>query len=186
MGVTKVKPPEEKKKVAKSVKIEKPKVEIKAIVRVAGTDLNGENQLIRALKGIKGISHTMGKAICLASGFDPKTKLGSLNENEIKKIEEVIKDPVKFGIPTYLVNRMKDIETGKPVHLTGSDLEVARKFDIQKMVDMKTYKGVRHMLGLPVRGQRTRSSFRRGRVVGVVRKAIRIAMLKKEEEEKKK
>ncbi|MDI6798482.1 MAG: 30S ribosomal protein S13 [Candidatus Aenigmarchaeota archaeon] len=187
MGVTKVKVPEEKekeKKVVKPIKIERPKVEIKTIVRVAGTDLDGEKPLIRALKRIKGIGHTMSKAICIASGFDPKTKLGSLSESEIKKIEEVIKDPVKFGVPTYLVNRRRDIETGKDMHVTGPDLEITKKFDVQRMIDLKTYKGVRHMLGLPVRGQRTRSSFRKGRVVGVVRKAVRIAMTKKEEKKK--
>lgn len=80
------------------------------------------------------------------------------------------------------------METGQDLHLTGADLDVARKFDIQKMVDLKTWKGFRHMLGQPVRGQRTRSSFRGGRIVGVVRKAVRMQLEKdkKEEKEKKK
>lgn len=185
--MTKVKPPEEKKKeekkVVKPVKIEKPK-EIKAIVRVFGTDLDGEKPLIRALKGIKGISHAMSKAVCFASGFDPKTKLGSLSETDIKKIEEIIKNPTNYGIPSYLLNRRKDIETGKDVHLAGADLEVVRKFDIQREINIGSYRGVRHMLGLPVRGQRTRSSFRKGRAVGVVRKAVKI-VTEKERGEKK-
>jgi small subunit ribosomal protein S13 len=191
MGSTKIKPTEEKneeKKISKPVKIEKPKTEIKAIVRFANTDLDGEKPLIRALRGIEGISHTMSRAICTISGFDSKIKLGSLSEEELKRIEEIIRDPVKFGIPSFLLNRRNDISTGKDMHLIGPDLEVAKRFDIQRMIDSKSYKGVRHMLGLPVRGQRTRSSFRKGRVVGVVRKAVKIAMTKKEGEgeEKKK
>lgn len=186
MGVTKVRAAEEKEKSkekkVKPVRIEKPK-ELKLVIRVVGTDLDGEKKIIRALKKIKGISHTMGKAICTASGFDPNAKLGSLSEIDIVKLEEIIKDPAKFGIPSYLVNRRRDLETGKDLHLASSDLDIAKKFDIKRMIDIKSYKGVRHMYGLPVRGQRTRSSFRKGRVVGVMKKIIKLQM-KKEEEKK--
>jgi small subunit ribosomal protein S13 len=190
MGVTRVRDLEakpEEKKVEKPKKIEKPKVEAKAIVRVAGTDLDGEKPLIHALRGIKGISYAMSKAVCKVSGFEPNVKLGALTETDIEKLEKIIKSPVEFGIPAYLVNRRKDIETGQNIHLTGSDLDVARKFDIQRYIDIKSYRGWRHMLGQPVRGQRTRSSFReRGRVVGVMRKEIRLQMAKKEESKEKK
>jgi len=189
MGTTRVRLEKETKEVKKEEKKEAKapaikKTEISLIVRVAGTDLNGEKKLINALRGIKGISHNMARAICTASSFDPNIKLGELKENEIEKLESVIKDPIKFGIPFWSVNRKRDIESGKDIYLTGADLDVARKFDVQRMVDLKTYKGVRHMLGLPVRGQRTRSSFRKGKVVGVVRKAIKIMMGKTEEKEK--
>jgi small subunit ribosomal protein S13 len=189
MGVTKPKdeskekPKEEEKKVEKSIKPKKE--EMVTIIRVAGTDLDGEKPLLRALKGVKGIGHSMGKAICNVSGFDPNVKLGSLTEKDIIKLEEIIKDPVKFGVPIWAINRRKDVATGQNLHLTGDDLDVARKFDVQKMIDLKTWKGFRHMLGQPVRGQRTRSSFRGGRIVGVVRKAIRVQLEKGKEKEKK-
>ena len=186
MGVTKVRAPEEKEKPKdKKVKVKAVKTkEIEAIIRVTSTDLDGEKKLIQALKKIKGISHAMSKAICVVSGFSPDVKLGSLSESDLEKLEEVIKDPIKFGVPTNLVNRMKDIDTGKDLHVTGPDLGIQKKFDIKRMIDMKCYKGIRHMYGLPVRGQRTRSSFRKGRVVGVIKKTIRLQM-KKEEKEKK-
>jgi small subunit ribosomal protein S13 len=183
MGVTRVKAPEEEKdKKPKPKKVEKkvkPK-EITALVRIAGTNLDGEKPLVQALMGIKGISHTMSRALCTAAGFDPKVKLGSLDDKEKEKLEEVIKDPLKFGIPSSLVNRKKDMDTGKDLHLTGADLDIKKKFDVQKTIDMKSYKGVRHMYGLPVRGQRTRSSFRKGREVGVMRKAVKLQMREKE------
>lgn len=190
MGVTRVKAPEEKKEPKKKEKkVAKAPVkkarELRIIVRVAGTDLDGEKPLIHALKRIKGISHTMSKAICIAAEMNPDKKLGSLSESDIEKVEQVIKDPMKFGVPAWILNRRKDIETGKDLHPTSSDLEVAQKFDIKRMIEKRSYKGVRHMLGLPVRGQRTRSSFRRGRTVGVVRKAVKIAMAKKGTKKKK-
>jgi small subunit ribosomal protein S13 len=181
MGVTKVKAEEEKVEKPKKEKVEKKvvgKKEVKVVVRVMNTDLDGEKPLKNALLGIKGISHAMSKAVCLAAGFDPNIKLGSLTENEIAKLEAVIKEPKKYGIPAWMLNRRKEPETGADFHLVGADLEIARKFDIQKMIELKTYKGFRHMLGLPVRGQRTRSSFRKGRVVGVVKKAAKVAQQK--------
>jgi small subunit ribosomal protein S13 len=180
MGVTKVKVEGEVEKPKKEKVEKKPvvKKEVKLVVRVMNTDLNGEKSLKNALLGIKGISHAMSKAICLAAGFNPNVKLGSLSEEDIKKIEEVIKEPIKYGIPPWLLNRRREPETGVDLHLVGADLEIAKKFDIQKMIDLKTYKGVRHMFGLPVRGQRTRSSFRKGKVVGVVKKSVRVAQEK--------
>jgi len=174
-----------KKEVKKEPKkIEKPKEEMREIVRVSGTDLEGTKPLIRAIRKIKGMGYNMSNAVCLVSGIDPNKKLITLDESEIKKIEEIIKDPIKFGIPVYFVNRRKDRTSGQDIHLSGSDLDVAKKFDIQALVDMKNYKGMRHAFGLPVRGQRTRSSFRKGRSVGVIRKAVRIVQEEGKEGEK--
>jgi len=194
MGTTKLKGKEVKEKVVEK-KVEKPKeipkkkeVELREIVRVIGADLDGSKPLRRALTKIKGISYTFCKAICNVSGFDPNARLGSLAEPDIKKIEEIIKNPEKFGIPIWDLNRRRDLDTGKDLHLSGPDIDVAKRFDVQKMIDMKSYRGVRHMLGLPTRGQRTRSSFRKGRSVGVVRKSARIVQEKggKEKKEEKK
>jgi len=192
MGVTKPKdeyakkPKEEKKEIAKP-KVEKLR-EIKTIIRVAATDLDGEKPILQALIKIKGIKYAVSKAICKVGNLDPNQKLKTLTEKEIEKLEEIIKDPIKFGVPLFLANRRRDIETGKDMHLTGLDLDVARKFDIQRYVNLKTYRGWRHMLGQPVRGQRTRSSFReKGRAVGVMRKEIKLQLRKagEEKEEKK-
>ena len=193
MGSTRVKPGEERAEKSKEKKSVKParmekQVGIRTITRVAGTDLDGEKSLIRAIKGVKGVSYVMSKAICIVSGFDPKRKLGTFSEDELKKLEDVIKNPANYGVPVWILNRRKDVETGKDLHLSGSDLDVAKRFDIQRQINLKTYKGFRHMMGQPVRGQRTRSHFRVGKEVGVVRKAVRVAMTKegeKPKEEKK-
>jgi len=177
--IEKVGKAEETKKTeaAEPTKKEKPKEkhDMRVLVRVLGTDLNGEKAVGHAILRIKGVSHTFAKAVCKAAKIDPKKKLGSFTESEIASLENAIKDPLKLNIPVWILNRRKDIESGKDMHMSSSDVDVAMKFDIQRMVDKKSYKGIRHMLGLPVRGQRTRSSFRRGRTVGVVRKSVRLA-----------
>lgn len=175
-------------------KQEKPKKEIpkrvekvaKTLVRVANTDLDGDKSLMRTLTGIKGVGFAMSKAICNVSGFDPKIKLGSMSELDIGKLEEVLHDPVKFGVPVFMINRKFDLETGKDLHLIGQDFDTAMRFDVQREIDTKSYRGWRQMLGQPSRGQKTRSHFRqKGRVVGVMRKAIKLQMQKPAEEAKK-
>jgi small subunit ribosomal protein S13 len=147
----------------------------RVIIRVLGTDVDGEKGVAQAILKIKGVSYSFANAVCKAAKIDPKKKVGSFSESEIDELEEVIKDPIKHGVPVWIVNRRRDIESGTDVHMSSSDIIVTKKFDVQRMIDKKTYKGTRHMLGLPVRGQRTRSSFRKGRTVGVVRKSARIA-----------
>ncbi|MBI4017430.1 MAG: 30S ribosomal protein S13, partial [Candidatus Aenigmarchaeota archaeon] len=74
-----------------------------------------------------------------------------------------------------------DPETGKELHLTASDLDVALR---QRLADLKkygSYRGWRHRLGQPVRGQSTRSSFRKSGSVGVVRAKAKPGAAAKEE-----
>ena len=66
----------------------------------------------------------------------------------------------------------KDPETGKDVHLTGSDLDLSVKRDIDLMKEIRSWKGERHARGLKVRGQRTKTTARRGRSIGVSKKRV--------------
>jgi small subunit ribosomal protein S13 len=191
-GKEEQKPGEKEKRTERAEKAErtekaaarKPEEQARSIVRVAGTDLDGTKPVLYALQKIQGISHAVSRFVCDSSGVNPADKLISLDEQAIGRIEEVIKDPAKFGMPEWLMNRRRDFENGETKHIVGSDLKVAQKFDIQRMVDSKCYKGVRHMLGLPVRGQRTKSSFRKGGTVGVVRKAVKLMQKEEKKEEK--
>jgi small subunit ribosomal protein S13 len=180
MGVSRIKEEEEKKEgeeekkkkekpkeIAKGLKKAEKKVE--GIVRILNTDLNANKNLLYGLTGIKGVSYTFSKAVISALGLDAYRKLGSLTPQEIEKIEDCLKNPAKYNIPSFLFNRRKDPETGLDMHLIGPDVDIARSFDIKREIELKTYKGFRHMYGQPVRGQRTRSHFRHGRTVGVLR-----------------
>ena len=146
--------------------------QVKGIVRISGTDVKGETQLFISLQKIKGVGGSLANAVCRVHRFDRNRKIGTLTDKEIKKIEETLKNPTKFGIPSWAFNRRKDLETGEDKHIVGPDLKFTQEQDVKRMIRIKSYKGVRHMFGLPVRGQRTRSSFRKGRTVGVVRKKM--------------
>ena len=148
---------------------------MKQIVRIADKDLDGENPIARALIGVKGVNFSLANAItrkfCEKYGIEERTKLGSLNEEQVQVLSDMILNPTKYGIPPYLLNRRKDRETGKDMHLTGHELDFKVKEDITLEKKMRSYRGIRHQMGLTVRGQRTRTSGRKGSTVGVQRTA---------------
>lgn len=152
---------------------------IKGIVRIAGADIKGEEQLFTSLQKIRGVGAVLANAVCRVNDLNLNRKVGTLNKKEIEKIEKTLKNPKQFGIPSWILNRRKEPEIGEDKHLVGGNLTLTQKQDIKKMIKIRSYRGVRHMFGLPVRGQRTKGSFRKGRTVGVVRKKARPATKKK-------
>ncbi len=148
------------------------KQELKYFVRIANTDLDGNKQVHLSLTKVKGISLMLSNAILRTAKIQNTKKTGYLTDDEAAKIEEIIKEPSKYKIPSWLFNRRKDPEDNQDKHLIGSNLTFTQENDVKMMKKMKSYKGIRHMLGLPVRGQRTRSNFRKnkGNVLGVKRK----------------
>lgn len=140
------------------------------LIRILGTDISGNLTIYAGLTKIKGISWTFSNAICKMLNIDKRRKISSLSEQESNKIIEIIKSG---KIPFWIVNRKKDPETGINRHLLMTELDLQREFDIRKQKKIKSYKGVRHSQGQPVRGQRTRSHFRtKGPSVGVKRAKI--------------
>lgn len=147
------------------------------IVRILSKDIEGGMGVYVGLTKVKGISWALANALCNSLKIDKKRKIGSLTPEEIGKISEFIKNP---KIPGYLLNRQKDFESGENKHLVGSDLELRTEFDIKRLKKIKSYKGLRHSIGLPLRGQRTKAHFRRNR-----RKGTGIKKKKKQDEGKK-
>jgi len=143
-------------------------VEFRHIVRVAATELKGDTPVQLALTRIKGVGPTFASATVKALGLDPKKKIGEFSDKELKELEEFLKNPK--GLPTWLLNRRRDPFTGKDMHLVSSDLTIQLKQDLDYMKKIKSYRGMRHAFGLKVRGQRTKSTGRKGRTIGVQRK----------------
>jgi small subunit ribosomal protein S13 len=130
------------------------------IVRILSKDIEGGMKIYPGLTKIKGVSWAVSNATCQVLGIPKTKKIGELSDSEIKKISEFIKSP---KVPNFIFNRRKDLETGEDKHLIGVDLELKNEFDIKRLKKIKSYRGLRHALGLPLRGQRTRSHFRKNR-----------------------
>ena len=144
--------------------------EFQHIIRIAGTDLDGTLTLNYALANIKGIGITLANAITKKANINPNQRIGYITETDKTKIEDISTNPTKHGIPPYMLNRQKDQETGQNQHLTGAELTLQNKTDIEEMKNQKSWRGFRHAYSLRVRGQHTRTTGRKGKTMGVKKK----------------
>lgn len=158
----------------------------RSITRIANTDLDGNKQIYHALRKIPGVGYMFSNAVLQTADIPVNKKVGELGESEIKKIEAVIKDPIGHGLPSWIVNRRKDSNDGKDRHLVITDLKLRREFDVRMMQKIKSYKGIRHAIGQPVRGQRTKAHFRKEGAVGVQRSKVKPGDQAKEDKKEKK
>ncbi|MEM3685055.1 MAG: 30S ribosomal protein S13 [Conexivisphaerales archaeon] len=155
--------------------------EFRGIVRLAGRDLDGTKRIVYALKDIKGLNVSLSSALVNSLKLDPRMRLGQLSDAQLMELEKVLKDLRIVNLPPFLFNRRKDIETGENGHLFESDLAFVIKNDIEREKLLNSWRGIRHSLGLKVRGQRTRTTGRKGQTVGVRKAAVQAAASKEEE-----
>jgi len=151
--------------------------EFRHLVRISGRDLDGGKKLIIALSDLKGVGYSFANVITTRLSLDPRVRLGTLSEQQVKEVEDAIQSTSRGALPRWYYNRRNDPETGEAKQLLGSDLDFIQKNDIEDEKNIQSWKGVRHGLGLKVRGQRTRTTGRKGRTVGV-RKATLVAAAK--------
>jgi small subunit ribosomal protein S13 len=146
--------------------------EFRHIVRILGSDSAGTLKVSYAVTEIKGVSLSLANAILKKAGINPDLRAGFLTEAEVEKIEDVTEDPAKYGLPAWLFNRRKDSETGKDMHLITADLALKTKTDIDEAKEIRSWRGYRHAYGLKVRGQRTKTTGRAGKALGVKKKTL--------------
>ena len=143
--------------------------EYRHIVRILGNDIPGEKKLLIGLTQIKGIGYNFATAILDTLKISPDLNVGDITDANVQDIERTITDPAEAGFPRWFLNRQKDIETGQDMHLLTSDIPFTLRNDIERERITASWRGYRHLSGLKVRGQRTRTSGRRGGAVGVAK-----------------
>ena len=122
------------------------------MARIAGVDLPRDKRVEVALTYIFGLGPTTSRDVLAKTGVNPDTRVRDLTEEEVTKLREVIDRDYKVE----------------------GDLRREEATNIKRLIEIGSYRGLRHRRGLPVRGQRTRTNAR-GRkgtkkTVGVRRK----------------
>ncbi|MDH3588235.1 MAG: 30S ribosomal protein S13 [Gammaproteobacteria bacterium] len=107
------------------------------MARIAGINIPDHKHAVVSLTHIFGVGRTSAEKICKAAGIDPHVKIKDLAEPEVDKLRE---------------------EVGR-LSVEG-DLRRETAMNIKRLMDLGTYRGIRHRRGLPVRGQRTRTNAR--------------------------
>lgn len=129
------------------------------MARVAGVDIPQKKRIEIALRYIFGIGPTLSKQILAQTGVDPNTRVKDLTDDELNKIREII---------------------DKQYRIEG-DLRREITFNIKRLIEIGSYRGLRHRRGLPVHGQRTKTNARtkRGPKKTVAGRGRRRGMTKK-------
>jgi len=107
------------------------------MARIAGINVPPQKHAVIALTAIYGIGRTTARKICAATGVKPEAKIKDLSEVEIEAI--------RGEVTKYTVE---------------GDLRRTLSMNIKRLMDLGTYRGIRHRRGLPLRGQRTRTNAR--------------------------
>ena len=139
------------------------------LIRILGNDIPGERKILVGLTQIRGVGIMFANSIVTHLKIDPNSKIGNLNVEQVASIEKVIENPESANFPIWFLNRRKDAETGKDLHLVTSDIAFNVRNDIEREKSVFSWRGYRHMFGLKVRGQRTRCTGRKGGAVGVAK-----------------
>ncbi|MFN3422010.1 MAG: 30S ribosomal protein S13 [Armatimonadota bacterium] len=108
------------------------------MARIAGVDIPDNKRLFVGLTYIYGVGRTLAIKACEAVGIDPMRKLGELSDEELSRLRDYIERNYKVE----------------------GDLRREVAENIKRLIDIGCYRGRRHLAGLPVRGQRTRSNAR--------------------------
>ena len=143
--------------------------DFKYIIRIANSDVSGEERLAYALTSIRGIGPRISNAIVQKLKLDPNKLAGKLDDKNVVDIENVIMNLNDY-VPDWLLNRQKDYDTGEDIHPVSVELKMTLDEDLNRMKKVKSYKGIRHASGHKVRGQRTYSNGRKGLALGVSKK----------------
>lgn len=143
--------------------------DFKFIVRMANTDIDGERRIIDGLTSIKGINYRISKILTESINVPHSKLMGDLTDKEIEELVSNI-DELPSKIPSWMMNRQRDLDTGEDTHAISTDLDMTEREDVNLMRKIRCYKGIRHETGQKVRGQKSRSNGRTGATVGVSRK----------------
>ena len=125
--------------------------------------------MVVGLTKIRGVGYMFANTIINVLKINPNQRIGYLSPEQIKSIESIIKNPSASNFPSWFLNRRKDIETGEDKHLITSDIAFTVRNDIEREKTSGSWRGIRHMFGLKVRGQRTRCTGRKGGAVSVAK-----------------
>lgn len=148
---------------------------IRGVVRIAGKDLPGQMPLVRALMYVKGIGHSLRRPVAMfiskKMGIPMDVKIGTLTYEQVEEIDRILSKEIHDGnFPAFLLNRRKDMETGKNLHLITNELDLAVRQDIARKKKNGSWQGYRHKRGKKVRGQKTAYTGRKNLTVGVSKK----------------
>ncbi|KAL1942634.1 hypothetical protein VTO73DRAFT_4874 [Trametes versicolor] len=145
-------------------------IQFQHILRLLNTNVDGKRKIMYALTEIKGVGRRYANLVCKKADVDLNKRAGELNSDELERLVTIIQNPTQFKIPTWFLNRQRDIVDGKNSQILSNGVDSKLRDDLERLKKIRAHRGLRHFWGLRVRGQHTKTTGRRGKTVGVSKK----------------
>ncbi|KAJ5087301.1 ribosomal 40S subunit protein S18B [Penicillium herquei] len=146
------------------------KTNFQYILRLLNTNVDGKQKIMYALTQIKGVGRRYSNLVCKKADVDLSKRAGELTTEELERIVTILQTPTQYKIPSWFLNRQRDITDGKDHQVVSNGLDSKLREDLERLKKIRSHRGLRHYWGLRVRGQHTKTTGRRGRTVGVSKK----------------
>lgn len=168
------------------------------ILRLLNTNVDGKQKIMYALTKIKGVGRRYSNLVCKKADVDLNKRYvpgqsfintnhhpgrshallilvchfraGEITSEELERIVTIIQNPTQYKIPTWFLNRQRDIVDGKDSQVLANGMDSKLREDLERLKKIRAHRGLRHYWGLRVRGQHSKTTGRRGRTVGVSKK----------------
>ena len=162
------------------------------ILRLLNTNVDGKQKIMYALTKIKGVGRRYSNLVCKKADVDLNKRYvllvlpeglgarkrqsltchsaGEITSEELERIVTIIQNPTQYKIPTWFLNRQRDIVDGKDTQVLANGMDSKLREDLERLKKIRAHRGLRHYWGLRVRGQHSKTTGRRGRTVGVSKK----------------
>ncbi|KAH9935403.1 40S ribosomal protein S18 [Fomitopsis serialis] len=119
------------------------------ILRLLNTNVDGKRKIMYALTEIKGVGRRYSNIACKKADVDLNKRAGELNSDELERL---------FKIPTWFLNRQRDIVDGKNSQILSNAVDSKMRDDLERLKKIRAHRGLRHFWGLRVRGQHTKTT----------------------------
>jgi small subunit ribosomal protein S18e len=156
-----------------------------AVIAKKSWKLMNLQKVMYALTKIKGVGRRYSNLVCKKADVDLNKRYsfhslrwaigrvltiysaGELTSEELERIVTIIQNPTQYKIPTWFLNRQRDIVDGKDSQILANGVDSKLRDDLERLKKIRAH---RHYWGLRVRGQHSKTTGRRGRTVGVSKK----------------
>ncbi|RXK39165.1 40S ribosomal protein S18 [Tremella mesenterica] len=123
-----------------------------------------------ALTEIKGVGRRYANLVCKKADIDMSKRAGELNSDELERIVTIMQNPAQFKIPSWFLNRQKDLADGKDSHMLSNVIDQRLRDDLERLKKIRAHRGLRHHWHTRVRGQHTKTTGRRGKTMAAKKK----------------
>merc|ERR1712000_717772 len=119
------------------------KTNFQFILRLLNTNVDGKQKVMYALTKIKGVGRRYSNLVCKKADVDLNKRAGELTSEELERIVTIIQNPTQYKIPSWFLNRQRDIVDGKDGQILANGVDSKLREDLERLKKIRAHRGLR-------------------------------------------